>query len=76
LLTVNFVHGKRESGGYKYIPDAGISVQGQDANAAWRQTYRLASSFGISVEVEFAWQDNEKAAMPNTAGHLYIEGQE
>ncbi|WP_336978558.1 T4SS efffector SepA family protein [Altererythrobacter fulvus] len=75
LLTVNYQKGKKEDAGFNYIPNAGISVQGQDANGAWRQVYRLASSLGISVQVEFGWQNTEKAAMPNTAGSFYIEGE-
>ncbi len=74
LITVNRVAGEKTDHGYKFIEAAGISVQGQDANAAWRQTYRIASSIGVDLQVEFIWQDNEKAAMPNTLGSLYVEG--
>jgi hypothetical protein len=75
LITVNCTAGEKTINGYKFLPGAGISVQGQDANAAWRQAYRVASSVGIALEVQFAWQDNEKAAMPNTLGSFFVEGQ-
>lgn len=74
LITVNCVLGEKSDHGYRFIAEAGISVQGQDANTAWKQTYRVASSVGINVEIEFVWQDNEKAAMPNTLGSFYIGG--
>lgn len=74
LITVNCVEGCKEDHGYKYLESVGISVQGQDANAAWKQAYRIASSVGIEVDVTFAWQANEKAAMPSTVGTLYVEG--
>lgn len=74
LITVNCVAGEKTDHGYKFIEEAGLSVQGQDANAAWKQAYRVASSVGIGLEIEFAWQDNEKAAMPNTLGSFYVEG--
>jgi len=35
LIIVNFVHGRKEDEGYKYMPGADISVQGQDANSSW-----------------------------------------
>ena len=74
LITINRVNGRKEDQGYRYLDAVGISVQGQDANAAWKQAYRVASSIGIAIEVVFAWQDTEKAAMPNTLGSFFVEG--
>lgn len=74
LLTIPAVKGKKEGSGYRFLPEANISVQGQDANSAWKQTYRIASSFGIHVQVVFVWQENPKAAMPGTTGSLFVEG--
>lgn len=74
LLTIPSVKGKKEGSGYRHLPDAGISVQGQDANSAWKQTYLIASSIGVAVQVVFAWQDNPKAAMPNATGSFFVEG--
>ena len=37
--------------GYDYIPEAGLSVQGQDANAAWRGVVDyLAQNLRVPVE--------------------------
>lgn len=74
LLTVPAVKGKKEDSGYRYLAEAGLSVQGQDANSAWKQTYLVASSIGIHVQVVFVWQDNPKAAMPGVTGSLFVEG--
>jgi hypothetical protein len=74
LMATNRQAGRRIDNGFTYIEEAGLSVQGQDANGAWRQTYVIASSIGIPVEVVFAWQNNPKAAMPNTVGSFYVEG--
>jgi hypothetical protein len=74
LLTVPAVKGEKKGAGYRFIPEAGISVQGQDANNAWKQTYRVASSIGVAVQVVFYWQDTPKAAMPNVVGTFFIEG--
>jgi hypothetical protein len=74
LITVNSQAGQREEGGFKYLESAGLSIQGQAANSAWRQAYVLASSFGIELDVSFVWQNNEKAAMPNASGSFFVEG--
>ncbi len=74
LITTNRQAGRRLDNGFTYIDEAGLSVQGQDANGAWRQTYVIASATGIAVEVVFAWQNNPKAAMPNVVGSFYVEG--
>jgi len=71
-LRVNSVEGRRDDSGYKFIEDLGISVQGQDANSAWRQSYDIASGFGIAVEAEFAWHQNPKAAMPGVIGRFSV----
>lgn len=74
LLTIPCVIGEKVGSGYRYLADAGISVQGQDANRAWRETYRIASSIGVSVQVVFVWGENPKAAMPGATGSFFIEG--
>jgi hypothetical protein len=74
LLTVNCAKGERHDTGFSYVPEANLSIQGQNANNAWRQAYVIASSVGVPVEVVFAWQNNSKAAMPNTVGSFYVEG--
>lgn len=74
LLTIPAVKGKKEGSGYRYLAEAGISVQGQDANSAWKQAYRIASSIGVPVQVVFVWQDTPKAAMPNATGSFFVEG--
>jgi hypothetical protein len=75
-LSVNSVVGNRDFNGYKFLSDVGISVQGQDANSAWRQTYDLATTIGIAIEVEFAWLDTPKAAMPGVTGRFTVGGRE
>lgn len=74
LVTVNHVDGVKYDSGYKFVEAAGLSLQGQDSNAAWKQAYQIASAFGIALCVEFYWPDEPKAAMPNTAGSFAIDG--
>ncbi|UHS56025.1 T4SS efffector SepA family protein [Agrobacterium vaccinii] len=58
-ITSNTKIGEVTNNGYKYIPEAGISVQGLDANTAWRTIERLAMVDGQSVDVKFRWQHKE-----------------
>ena len=70
LIIVNFVHGKKEGEGYVFIPEVGLSVQGQDSNSAWRGACHIAQKLGIPVEVEFLWRAKEGAAFPGVTGRL------
>lgn len=72
MLFVNAEVGEKTENGYKYLEDVGLSVQGQDSNAAFRQAYQLAALNGITFEVWFKWQDNEKAAYPNREAVLAL----
>jgi hypothetical protein len=73
LIIVNSVVGKKEDQGYRHIPEAGVSVQGQDAIGAWKAASHILKSMHISGEVVFVWYDNEKAAHPNQTGKLSVK---
>jgi hypothetical protein len=68
LMIVPHANGKKDDNGYVFIPEAGISVQGQAANGAWKQAQHIAAELQLPLVVEFTWQNNDKAAMPNTTG--------
>lgn len=72
LLIVNHVVGPREGGGYRFVEEAGVSVQGQDANAAWRAAFHIADVMKIPIEVTFFWQSSAKAAFPGTVGRMTV----
>jgi hypothetical protein len=69
-LLANHIAGKKEDGGYKYVPEVDLSVQGLDANGAWKATDYLANAFKVYVKVQFIWQNNPKAAKPGATGVL------
>jgi hypothetical protein len=72
LILCNHMIKKKEDHGYKYLDDVGISVQGQDANNAWRTTYNVLKAIKLPAEVSFVWQDNPKAIAPGSAGKLSV----
>jgi hypothetical protein len=72
LIIVNFVLGKKEDEGYRFVPEHGISVQGQGANEAWKGASHIAQRLGIPVEVEFLWRMKNGAAHPGVAGRLSV----
>jgi hypothetical protein len=69
-LPINSKEGSKTDNGYYYLEDVGLSLQGQDSNGAWKAIHAIATTFGIPVEVTFAWQANQKAFSPNSTGVL------
>jgi hypothetical protein len=70
LIIVNFVPGRKDDEGYKYLPEAEISVQGQDANSSWKGAAHIAQRLGFPLEVEFLWREKEGAEHPGEMGRL------
>jgi hypothetical protein len=73
LMVVPHVVGKKADNGYVFIQEAGVSVQGQASNGAWKQAHHIAANLKLPVTVEFTWQNNEKAAMPNVTGTFEVK---
>lgn len=72
LIVTNFLIGKKEDEGYRFLPDLGISVQGQDADYCWKGASHIARSLGLTLEVEFLWRMKEGAAFPGSTGKLSV----
>lgn len=72
LLVVNHIVGHKSDNGYTDLSAAGISVQGQDSNNAWKAASHIYKALGISAEVVFTWNDNPKAANPGQVGKFVI----
>jgi hypothetical protein len=70
LILVNYVKGKKENEGYRYLAGADISVQGQDANAAWKAAYHIARQLQSPFEVIFTWRTKDGAAHPGVTGRF------
>lgn len=64
LILTNYVIGKKEDEGYRYLPEQGFSVQGVDANGAARGMFHIAKQMNWKLDVEFAWRQKEDAAFP------------
>ncbi len=72
LVIVNRVVGPKTNNGYRYVPSANVSVQGQDANSCWKAVAHIANKLNVSVKVFWKWYDNEKAAKPGETGKLSL----
>ena len=71
MILANHIDGQGgQSQGYKYIPEADISVQGQDANAAWKTAFHIVKALGMKVDVVFMWEHKDKAAYPGKQGRF------
>jgi len=71
--NVNIVDGKKVGEGYHYLSDVGFSVQGQDANDAWRAVAQMAKRLGLAVEVHFFWRHKDGAALPGENGMFKLD---
>lgn len=58
--------------GFRFLPEAGLSVQGQDSNGAWRQIQTLCIACGFKIVIEFQWQDTPKAVLAGQRGRLVV----
>ncbi|HEY3621654.1 MAG TPA: hypothetical protein VGL12_04510 [Roseiarcus sp.] len=74
LILVNYVDGEgSQKLGYRFIPGAGLSVQGQDANSAWKTIFHIAKSLGMTIDVVFMWENKDKALHPGKSGRMTLE---
>ena len=72
--SVHVVEGEKTEEGYHFLPDAGVSVQGQSANDAWRSIAQLARELDCSVQVSFFWRQKKEALRAGEGGLFVIEG--
>ena len=70
LSMSGIVSGEKTDSGYKYYPRANISIQGQDANDAWRMSSELANLIDTDLCVECEWRDKPAAAHPGKKASL------
>jgi hypothetical protein len=64
----NLRQGRYEEDGYRYLPEADLSVQGVDANLACGHSFRLATVLNVPLRVTFEWRDKDGAAYPRQQG--------
>lgn len=72
-IVVNYVEGEKTDNGYRHIPEAGLSVQGQDSNYAWKATAQLIKATGMNVHLVFQWEEKDQAAHPGQTAHMIYE---
>jgi len=72
LIVVNHVAGRKEDNGYKFLKGAGVSIQGQNSNNAWKAIAHIARATGVKVEARFNWSNHPKAAKPGETGRLTV----
>lgn len=70
VLLANFITGKKEDEGYRYLADINLSVQGQDANSAWKATFNIARLLKIPFEIIFTWRLKPEASHPGVIGRF------
>jgi hypothetical protein len=66
--SANLRDGKYEENGYKYLPEADISIQGVAADRACEHSFQLAKAMGVPIKVTVEWRNKEGAAHPGRTG--------
>lgn len=56
--------GRYEYEGYHFLPEAGFSIQGLDANLAWDHSLGLARKLNVAIRVRFEWRRKKGASHP------------
>ena len=70
--AVNIVPRAKDDDGYVHLPQAGLSYQGVNANAAANAMVALAKDIGAALDVDFEWRDKEQAAHPGRRARIQI----
>lgn len=73
FTTINMVRGEQHERGFKFVPQAGISYQGMDANKTWENALKLAQLTKQKIYVKFEWTNNSNAQYPGKEEILYWE---
>lgn len=72
IAAANMMQGRKTSEGYHYVSEIDISVQGQDANNAWRTVSFIARNLKVPAEVSFLWRNTDGAENPGKPGTMRI----
>lgn len=66
----NLRQGRFESDGYRYLPEADLSIQGCDSNHSCERAFNLAKAMDLSLSVTFEWRDKDEASHPGQTGQI------
>jgi len=66
----NLHEGRYEENGYRYLPEADLSIQGVDANLAWDHSLRLARVLKVPMQLRVEWRKKEGAAHPGEVAEI------
>ncbi len=70
--AVNIVPRAKDGEGYTHLPQAGLSYQGVNANAAANAIVALAKNIGATLDVDFEWRDKGQAAHPGRRARIHV----
>jgi hypothetical protein len=80
ISTANVILGRasseRAKAGYRYVAEINACIQNVDSEHAWSNTFRLAKTLKVPVEVEFEWLQKNEAAHPGKTARLFWKPKE
>jgi hypothetical protein len=72
ISGANVVEGKKDTEGYKPVPENGYSYQGVSAEDAVKIIARCARYLRTTVRIEFEWRNKKDAHRPGERGILIL----
>ncbi|MGB2591045.1 MAG: hypothetical protein WBG02_06410 [Candidatus Acidiferrum sp.] len=69
-MILGRANSEQEKRGYRYIAEMNACVQNVDAEHCWVNTFRLAKTLKVPVEVDFEWLHKSGAAHPGKTARL------
>lgn len=74
ISSANMILGRANSEqskrGLRYLAEINACIQNVDAEHAWSNTFRLAKTLRVPVEVEFQWLQKSEAAHPGKTARI------
>lgn len=72
ICPIGMTYGHKSDQGYVYIPEVGLSLQGQTAQVACETIIALSRRMNTSLEIHFMWRAKEGAFYPGQRGRLLM----
>jgi hypothetical protein len=70
VTGANIREGRYEESGFRYLPEADLSIQGLDANLAWDHSLGLVRALEVPIRLRLEWRHKQGAAHPGESAVL------
>ena len=72
ILQANTKDGEHAENGYRFVPSAGFSFQGLEANRVCKNLALLSERYDVKIDIEVRWEEDERAAFPMQTAQIVM----